>query len=246
MAHIRNSHSARTPAPARKQGKSAAPARQRPSGSRRRPASAHIRGRRLGQRSASPRTPRQRRAAETVEAIVTAAAQLLVERGYAAASTNAIAERAGVSIGSLYQYFRHKDDIFGAVVARHRQEVTPVVNTMLQRMSAPDADVVELTLELLRRMAEVNSKDPRLLAAIDRELGWLEHQQDDEETARQAVTVILRRRLAKQAYTMEVIATLIVAIVAPLSRWMVHSKPDKLDTDQFISAFGQMLRGLLG
>jgi len=246
MAHIRNSHSEHRPAPPRKQGKSAAPARLRATRSRGEPAPAHIRGRRLGRSSGSPRTPRQLRAAQTVEAIVTAAAQLLVQRGYAAASTNAIAERAGVSIGSLYQYFRHKDDIFGAVVARHRQEVTPVVATMLERMSEPDADVVDLTLELLRRMAEVNSKDPRLLAAIDHELGWLEHQQDDDEDARQAVTVILRRRSTKQAYDTEVIATLIVAIVAPLSRWMVHSKPDGLDTEQFISAFGQMLRGLLG
>lgn len=190
--------------------------------------------------------PRQQRATQTVEAIVSAAANLLVERGYAATSTNVIAERAGVSIGSLYQYFRHKDDIFAAVIARHRQQVEPVVSAILARMNAPGAEVIELTLELLRRMAEVNRENPRLLAAIDRELGWLEHQQADEEEVREAMTEVLRRRLGKNPYPVEVMATLLVAIVAPLSRWMVHSKPADLDSERMIAAFGQMLRGLLG
>jgi AcrR family transcriptional regulator len=178
--------------------------------------------------------------------MVSAAAKLLVERGYAAASTNLIANRAGVSIGSLYQYFRHKDDIFAAVIARHRQQVEPVVSAILARMNAPGADLVELTLELLCRMAEVNRQDPRLLAAIYHELGWLEHQQKGEEEARETVAAILRRRLAKHKYPVEVTATLLVAIVSPLSRWMVHSKPADVDADQLISAFGHMLRGLLG
>jgi AcrR family transcriptional regulator len=177
---------------------------------------------------------------------VTAAARILVEQGYARASTNAIAVRAGVSIGSLYQYFHDKDDVFAAVVARHQRDVKPVVMEILDRMRSPDADLVELTLELLRRMAEVNSKDTRLLAAIDHELGWLEHAEDAEDGAREAVTAILRRRRSKQPYPVEVVATLMVAIVAPLSRWMVHSKPEWLATEPFIAAFGQMLRGLLG
>lgn len=181
-----------------------------------------------------------------MEAILAAAARILVERGYAAASTNAIAHRAGVSIGSLYQYFRDKNQIFAAVVERHRHQVKPVVARMLERMQEPDADMVTLTMELLRRMAEVNSKDPRLLAAIDRELGWLERGQGEEESAREAMTAILRRRRAKHAYPVEVIATLLVTIITPLSRWMVHSKPEWLDSEPFIQAFGQMLRGLLG
>jgi AcrR family transcriptional regulator len=193
-----------------------------------------------------PRTPRQGRANDTVEAIVTAAARILVEQGYAAASTNAIAERAGVSIGSLYQYFRDKNDVFAAVVARHRRDVLPVIAEILDRMRAPGADLVELTLELLRRMAEVNSKDPRLLGAIDRELGWLEHRHDKGDDPLAAVTSILRGRQVKSPYPVEVVAALLVAIVAPLSRWVVHSKPDWLETGPFIAAFGQMLRGLFG
>ena len=63
--------------------------------------------------------PRQQRAAATVNAILEAAARILVDTGYATASTNRIAERAGVSIGSLYEYFPGKEAIFAEL--RRRQ-----------------------------------------------------------------------------------------------------------------------------
>ena len=63
--------------------------------------------------------PRQRRAMVTVDAVLEAAARILVDTGYATASTNRIAERAGVSIGSLYEYFPGKEAIFAEL--RRRQ-----------------------------------------------------------------------------------------------------------------------------
>ena len=68
----------------------------------------------------SPRkTPRQRRSTATVDAIVEAAARVFAEGGYGRANTNRIAETAGVSIGSLYEYFPNKDAILVAVAERH-------------------------------------------------------------------------------------------------------------------------------
>lgn len=64
------------------------------------------------------KAPRQARSLETVKAIVEAAARILEEGGHAGLSTNAVAERAGVSIGSLYQYFPNKDALIGALIAR--------------------------------------------------------------------------------------------------------------------------------
>ncbi len=49
--------------------------------------------------------PKQARAVATVQAVLEAAAQVLIDAGYGSASTNVIAERAGVSVGSLYEYF---------------------------------------------------------------------------------------------------------------------------------------------
>ncbi|AZS22466.1 MULTISPECIES: TetR/AcrR family transcriptional regulator [unclassified Caulobacter] len=64
------------------------------------------------------RTPRQPRSEATVEAILEAAFQLLEQGGPRALTTNHIAERAGVSVGTLYQYFKGKQAILGALAQR--------------------------------------------------------------------------------------------------------------------------------
>lgn len=63
--------------------------------------------------------PRQARARATVDAILIAAAHSLKTEGFEHATTNRIAELAGVSIGSLYQYFPNKVSIVGALRERH-------------------------------------------------------------------------------------------------------------------------------
>ena len=60
----------------------------------------------------------QSRSLETVKVIVEAAARILETEGLDGFSTNAVAERAGVSIGSLYQYFPRKDALIGALIVR--------------------------------------------------------------------------------------------------------------------------------
>ena len=61
----------------------------------------------------SRRQPRQERSRATVDAILTATTQVLMERGYAGLTTNRVAEVAGASIGSLYQYFPNKESMYG-------------------------------------------------------------------------------------------------------------------------------------
>jgi AcrR family transcriptional regulator len=73
------------------------------------------------------KAPRQARSRATIEAILDAAARILGERGWAATTTNAVAETAGVSIGSLYQYFPNKLALVEAVRRRHFDEVLAVL-----------------------------------------------------------------------------------------------------------------------
>lgn len=63
--------------------------------------------------------PRQARSRATVEAVVEAGARILSEQGWAGFTTNKVAEAAGVSIGSLYQYFPDKVSLVGAIRRRH-------------------------------------------------------------------------------------------------------------------------------
>lgn len=70
------------------------------------------------------KTPRQARSEATIAAIVEAAAQILEREGEEAATTARIAARAGVSIGSLYQYFADRDAVLAAVIRRDRETVS--------------------------------------------------------------------------------------------------------------------------
>ena len=77
------------------------------------------RRKRLVTKLIAPRkSPRQPRAESTVSVIVEAAARILERRGFEGFNTNAVAAKAGVSIGSLYQYFPNKDALLSALIAR--------------------------------------------------------------------------------------------------------------------------------
>jgi AcrR family transcriptional regulator len=68
------------------------------------------------------KTPVQARAKVTWNVILDAAAQVLLKRGYEKATTDRIAERAGVSIGSVFEYFPNKESIFAALMLRWNEE----------------------------------------------------------------------------------------------------------------------------
>ena len=73
-------------------------------------------------RTLKPRkSPKQERGHATVDAILQASAYILAKQGYAALTTNRIAEKAGVNIASIYQYFPNKEAIFVELLRRHAE-----------------------------------------------------------------------------------------------------------------------------
>ncbi len=76
--------------------------------------------------------PNQDRAKDTVENIVTATAHILEKDGFEKISTNRIAERAGVSIGSLYQYFPTKESIFSFMMERYVKSQTELIDRIME------------------------------------------------------------------------------------------------------------------
>ncbi len=96
--------------------------------------------------------PSQERSRATFEAIVTACAWLLQERGFHAVSTNHIAERAGANISSLYEYFPGKDAIVAQVAERLVQRVLDRLQAGLAGITEGDADAaVRRWIELIYR-----------------------------------------------------------------------------------------------
>jgi AcrR family transcriptional regulator len=77
----------------------------------------------------------QERARATVHALVDATARILVKEGFDKASTNRIAEVAGVSVGSLYQYYPGKEALVAAVIDRHNRETYALFRAYLENHS---------------------------------------------------------------------------------------------------------------
>lgn len=94
------------------------------------------------------REPVQRRSAERVERIVDACAALLDETGYAALTTKEVARRAGVPIGTLYQFFSGKDALLGALARRNLDRYLDRLARRAEAEAPRDtAAVVDLAVE---------------------------------------------------------------------------------------------------
>jgi AcrR family transcriptional regulator len=113
-----------------------------------------------GDKAANRRLPRQRRARQTVEAVLDAVARVLKREGVKAVTTNRIAEVAGVSIGSVYQYFPNKRAIFVALHQRHIEEIDRLVETKLVENACSSLE--ELIRAMIEAMIDAHAPDPAL------------------------------------------------------------------------------------
>src|ERR1044072_4208266 len=110
------------------------------------------------------RKPRQVRAELTRQRILTAAAHVFAEYGYAAGTTNRIAEQARISIGSLYQYYPNKDAILVELVTRHLDSGAATIRS-LQDEEQPES--LEAILRgFVRPVIETHRDDPQLLRVM--------------------------------------------------------------------------------
>jgi AcrR family transcriptional regulator len=100
-------------------------------------------------RAFEPRkTPVQTRAAVTVEAISEATIQVLLSHGRDGLTTTRVAERAGVSVGTLYQYYPNKESLLFAVLENHLEKVTEAVEAACELARyRPLADMIRAIVE---------------------------------------------------------------------------------------------------
>jgi AcrR family transcriptional regulator len=96
--------------------------------------------------------------------VLEAAAQVLVREGYARATTNRIAEVAGVSVGTIYQYFANKDVLFDALIQRYFNEILEQIRGLSLDFSRP----FEITLKVvISNGIRAQRHGPELLRALE-------------------------------------------------------------------------------
>ena len=115
---------------------------------------------RTNERALMRRDPKQQRSRQTVDAVLEAVQRVLKRHGAEAITTNRIAEAAGVSLGSLYQYFPDKQAIFTALYDRHVDEVRHVIDRTMADCSS--ASLTDFTREVVEGLANVHEEDAEL------------------------------------------------------------------------------------
>ncbi len=124
------------------------------------------------------KSPRQARSKALVTAILDATAQVLVERGYAGSSTNLIASRAGVSIGSVYQYFPNKDALIAALRERHATDLYDTLDAVLTRRNPQSLE--EKLSAIVHGWMLAHQLEPDLHRVVEQEFPFFERAHQDQ------------------------------------------------------------------
>lgn len=179
------------------------------------------------------RKPRQRRALETVNAVLDAVVRILKREGSAAVTTNHIAEVAGVSIGSLYQYFPDKAAIFSALHKRHIDEIDRLIESRLVQHAGSSLD--ELMRALIEAMIDAHTRDPELYERLATEVP---HRADGTRDfavrlhGAFLLAIASRARGAKKRRDLEKAAFIVAHMVESLAHGVVLRRPPRLSLEE--------------
>ncbi len=190
-------------------------------------------------RSTQRKAPKQARSQATVDAIIEAAARILEERGHEGFSTNAVAEKAGVSVGSLYQYFPRKDALIGALILR---ETRALVESAEASVGKPTGEAA--VSALIGPCVEQQLRRPALARLLDFEEARLPLDADTERVKQRFFELtrhmLLRPDLPPQS-DVDTAARDVVAII----KGMVDAAGEHGDGDR-VALLLRLKRAVLG
>lgn len=183
---------------------------------------------RPAKRALSPRkTPRQPRSNLMVATILEAAMILLKRDGMRHFNTNAIAERAGVSVGSIYQYFPSKEAILATLVRNIRKEM--LADMMASETANSSGGLVSEARALIEASLRHHVKYSDVVTLLERvedELPMDAEVQETKQKMKQIVVGLLERNGVDQAHT---VAADIIAICHALSRSIPQSGEEDIE-----------------
>jgi AcrR family transcriptional regulator len=182
-----------------------------------------------------------------VEAILEAAIRVLVARGYERTTTIAVAERAGVSVGSLYQYFPNKEALVAALAERHSAVLLARVDEALATLDARDPRAA--VRALVRIGVEGHRMNPRLhkiLAEQVPRVGRLKAAIDTGDALATKVAAWLKSgRGSFSRRDPDAAAFVVVTVVEALTHRVVIDRPDMITTSQLEVEATDLVTGYL-
>lgn len=196
---------------------------------------------RMSDRPHGPRKqPRQARARALVDAVVEATEKVLAEEGAEGLTTTRVAEVAGVSVGSLYQYYPSKESLIAAVIERRIEDDVRWMDTVLPQLAGQPLRVI--VRQCLERVVPLFRAETALYRAI---LAHMESVSRDDVVA--AMVAEGTRRFAAMLGRMPIApdsadraAWIVVTALVALVRGAAHERPALLDDPGFIDDLERM------
>ena len=180
--------------------------------------------------------PSQKRAKITVDTILEAAAQVFTELGYAACTTNKIAERAGVSIGSLYQYFPNKDAIIVSLTEKMFRDGLDIMEGLVEDMDDMQITHRQIPRRFIEGMVAVHMKNPKLhkllvnhapdLRSISKK-AW-----DSEKEFSNILVKMLGKEPNLRVKNLSLAAPFIVLLTDAVCHWLIQLSSQNLEDDK--------------
>ena len=194
-------------------------------------------------KSTSRRKPQQRRSHQTVDAVLDAVVRILKREGVSAVTTNRIAEVAGVSIGSIYQYFPDKRAIFVALHQRHIDEIDRMVKAKLIEQAASPLE--KLIAAMFEGMIDAHVSDPELYELLFQEVPHRADSTQDFAVRLHGaflLAISARIRELKKGRDPERLAFVVAHMIDSLSHGVLFRRPSGLS---FEAAKGEGVRAVL-
>ena len=194
------------------------------------------------------KAPRQARSQHMVEVILEATARVLGERGYAGTSTNAVAERAGVSVGSLYQYFPNKDSLVTALHERHAAQLYVAIDGVLD--AARPRSLRGHVQAMVRALLAAHQVEPELHRVLEKEFPFFDAPRDQSPADR---SIFHRVRQLLQAHrntiaprNLDLATWVVLQIMESLVHAAVIEPPAQFEATAIEASIVDALMGYLG
>jgi AcrR family transcriptional regulator len=192
-------------------------------------------------RLSSRKQPRQTRSAGLVAAVLEAATQVLAKEGEEGFTTARVAEKAGVSVGSLYQYFPNKTAILYRLQSDEwRQTAALLRTTLTDRVKPP----FERLREAVRGFIQSECDEARMRAALDRSAPWHEDEPEARaatDTMKSAFDTFLSEVLPNASHpSLELAQTMLVTTLSELGCRFSERPRSEAEVEEWANAMTEM------
>jgi AcrR family transcriptional regulator len=189
--------------------------------------------------------PKQERSQATVEAILTATTRILTEQGYAQFNTNRVAELAGVSVGSLYQYFPNKEALIVALMEHHTNAMAQLAQQHLEGLE--DLSVMGVLQQLIKAALAAHAVNPRLHHVLNEQMPRSEamRQADDAKMEMMLRSFLAPRSDQLQPQNLDLTVFMLARTIKTLIHGALLDRPELLENGELEQEIMTMLSAYL-